>query len=139
MKRTLHNLGGLGVVMTVLAACGGGGGSTSQDMASAAGNTFTASAAALKAQGCDLAPCHGASTTTMLKLTGTAATDFATITAGSGKNGKFVKTDAPADSAILTVPGDAAKHGGSAIAAWKAGNKDYDTLLNWIKAGAKQD
>lgn len=73
--------------------------------------------------------CHvpgGEAGDTTLLLTGTAATDFATVTA-------FVDTSSPKSSRLLSKMSGNGHQGGAVYA---AGSPEYLTVLRWIEQGA---
>jgi hypothetical protein len=63
---------------------------------------------------------------TQLLLTGTAATDYATVM-------MFVDTSAPAGSRLLAKMSGNGHQGGTVYA---AGSPEYETVLHWIQQGA---
>jgi mono/diheme cytochrome c family protein len=65
---------------------------------------------------------------TQLLLTGTAATDYATVL-------MFVDTSAPAGSRVLAKMSGNGHQGGTVYA---AGSPEYETVLHWIQQGAPQ-
>lgn len=81
------------------------------------------------------AGCHsssGEASSTSYILTGTAATDYATITGGS-----LIDTTTPANSLmLLKSTGQQSHDGGTAIT---LGSSQYTSILNWITQGAKNN
>ena len=73
--------------------------------------------------------CHvagGAASTTSLIFTGSAATDYPTVT-------KFVDTSAPGSSRLLAkMSGNG--HGGGTV--YASGTPEYQTISSWIQQGA---
>ncbi len=99
----------------------------------AAASTFTQVHTYMKAS-CGTSTCHAAGgdadTAGVYILTGTAATDYATLIAGTG----LVDKTTPAGSLILLKPTGEESHTGGTLFA--ASSSTYSMILSWIKAGA---
>ncbi len=73
------------------------------------------------------AQCHGAGSSTGLKLTGEADTDFAVVSS-------FVTPGDPDASSLLQKGSGAVAHGGGGILS--TGSDDSELIAAWIRAGA---
>ena len=86
--------------------------------------------------GCTLAPCHGsgAPATTKLKVTAADKANCDGVVLAS--NGLVDKTT-PANSKLVTYPGDSKHTGGNMIAGWKSPTDTAAAqVVAWIKGGA---
>jgi hypothetical protein len=117
-----------------LAACDGNAPAPAADMALPVYLTVNG----VLTRGCGTSGCHGAvGNTSMLRLGGTASENYATLTMGSGKAGKFIDKAAPGSSSLLLTP--AMGPPAHPLPVWSAKDKDYQTVLNWLNTGATQD